>query len=37
MVGYGIRYEFGLFTQSFKTANRLSRPTIGCATDLRGR
>ena len=28
-IGYGIRYEFGIFTQEIATATRSSAPTSG--------
>jgi starch phosphorylase len=31
-IGYGIRYEFGIFDQRIETDGRSKSPTSGCAT-----
>ena len=36
-IGYGIRYEFGIFQQEIATAGRSRRPTSGCASAIPGR
>ena len=36
-IGYGIRYEFGIFDRRSATAGRSSRPTTGSTTEILGR
>ena len=36
-MGYGLRYEHGIFRQKIATAGRRSGRTIGCAIPIRGR
>ena len=36
-IGYGIRYEFGIFNRKSGTAGRWKKRTIGCAWATRGR
>ena len=36
-IGYGIRYEFGIFEQEIPTAGRSRRPTTGWPTETLGR
>ena len=33
-LGYGIRYEFGIFEQEIATAGRSRTPTSGCASAI---
>ena len=36
-IGYGLRYEYGMFRQAIATATRSSSPTTGCADPIPGR
>ena len=36
-MGYGLRYEYGIFKQTIQTAGRRSSPTTGCASRIRGK